>query len=102
MLHQHVLLSKILVVFKAGSDIGTSEDEGVECSGSNCDSPNPCFDEAKRLDSLLRQNKQSRINLKAQVNKYLNRRHYTPPNSPNQIITQVINFYQIHDLFVDY
>ncbi|KAL5244694.1 hypothetical protein ACI65C_012104 [Semiaphis heraclei] len=74
----------------AGSDVGTSEDEGVECSGSNCDSPNPCVDEAKRLDSLLRQNKQTRVNLKAQVNKYLNRAggHHTPPNSPNQITNQ--------------
>lgn len=75
---------------KAGSDVGTSEDEGVECSGSNCDSPNPCVDEAKRLDSLLRQNKQSRVNLK--VNKYLNHAsgHHTPPNSPNQTTNQVI------------
>jgi len=78
--------------FKAGSDVGTSEDEGVECSGSNCDSPNLCVDEAKRLDSLLRQNKQTRVNLKAQVNKYLNRAsgHHTPPNSPNQITNQVM------------
>ncbi|XP_025413860.1 uncharacterized protein LOC112685991 isoform X4 [Sipha flava] len=74
----------------AGSDVGTSEDEGVECSGSNCDSPNPCLDEAKRLDSLLRQNKQSRVNLKSHVNKYLNRAsgHHTPPNSPNQTTIQ--------------
>ncbi|XP_050433042.1 uncharacterized protein LOC126840973 isoform X2 [Adelges cooleyi] len=73
----------------AGSDVGTSEDEGVECSGSNCDSPNPCSDEAKRLDSLLRQTKQSRASLKAQVNKYLNRAgHHTPPNSPNQTTIQ--------------
>ncbi|VVC43433.1 Hypothetical protein CINCED_3A003902 [Cinara cedri] len=73
-----------------GSDVGTSEDEGVECSGSNCDSPNPSVDEAKRLDSLLRQNKQSRVNLKTQVNKYLNRAsgHHTPPNSPNQVTIQ--------------
>lgn len=79
----------MFLIFKTGSDIGTSEDEGVECSGSNCDSPNPYFDEAKRLDSLLRQNKQSRVNLKAQVTKYLNRGHHTPPNSPNQTTIQV-------------
>lgn len=89
-------------MFKAGSDVGTSEDEGVECSGSNCDSPNPCFDEGKRLDSLLRQNKQSRVNLKAQVNKYLKRGHHTPPNSPNQIISQVIQIFNTDDLFVYY
>lgn len=77
--------------FKAGSEIGTSEDEGVECSGSNCDSPNPCYDEAKRLDTLLRQNKQSRVNIKTQANKYLNCAggHHTPPNSPNQTTIQV-------------
>jgi hypothetical protein len=82
-----------IIFIKAGSDVGTSEDEGVECSGSNCDSPNPCLDEAKRLDSLLRQNKQSRVNLKSHVNKYLNRAsgHHTPPNSPNQTTIQVRN-----------
>lgn len=80
---------KFKILFKACSDVGTSEDEGVECSGSNCDSPNPCVDEAKRLDSLLRQNKESRVNIK--VNKYLNRAsgHHTPPNSPNQTTVQV-------------
>jgi len=72
-------------MLKAGSDVGTSEDEGVECSGSNCDSPNPCGDEAKRLESLLRQNKHLK------VNKYLNHAsgHHTPPNSPNQTTIQV-------------
>lgn len=83
------MFTKSKNILKVSSDVGTSEDEGVECSGSNCDSPNPCVDEAKRLDSLLRQNKEARVNLK--VNKYLNRAggHHTPPNSPNQTINQV-------------
>ncbi|XP_050539087.1 uncharacterized protein LOC126904254 isoform X2 [Daktulosphaira vitifoliae] len=72
------------------SDVGTSEDEGVECSGSNCDSPNPYVDEAKRLDSILRQNKKSQVNLRSQMNKYLHRAgHHTPPNSPNQATIQI-------------